>query len=89
MGHQQVAGCANEFALLATVHRLNGAGESAAGTGAHFDDDQRVAVEADKIQFTQTATISLDQYLQALPLQVPGRALFPGESDFRRGGCLT
>ena len=89
MRHQQVAGCANEFALFAKVHRLDGAGESAAGTGAHFDDDQRVTVEADEIQFTQPATISLDQYIQALPLQIPGRALFPGESAFRRGGRLT
>ena len=61
MRHQQVAGCANEFALLANVHRLDGAGTSAAGAGPHFDDDQRGAVETDEIQFTQPAPISLDQ----------------------------
>lgn len=89
MRHQQVASCANDFALLANVHRLDGAGTSAAGAGSHFDDDQRGAVETDEIQFTQPATISLDQYLQALALQIPGRALFPGESAFGSGGRLT
>ena len=84
-----MAGCANDFALLANVHRFNSAGTSATGAGAHFDDDQRRVVETDEIQFTQPATISLDQYLQALPLQIPGRALFPGQSAFGRGGCLT
>ena len=103
MRHQQVAGCANDFALLANVHRLDGAGTTAAGlgpavagpgtsvagTGAYFDDDQRGAVETDEIQFTQPATISPEQYLQALPLQIPGRALLPREPAFGRGGCLT
>lgn len=86
--HQQVAGCTHEFALFANVHRLAGAGESSAGAGTHFDDDQRGAVEADEIQFTEPAPISLNQYLQALPLEIPCRALFPGDPAFGpRGGA--
>ena len=88
MRHQQVAGCANDFALLANVHRLDGAGTPTAGAGPHFDNDQGGAVETDEIQFTQPATISLDQYLQALPLQIPRRALFPGETACGRRGRL-
>ena len=75
--------------MLSNVHRLVGAGESAASAGADFDDYQRGAVKADEIQFAQPATIALDQYPQAVPLQVPGRALFPGEPAFGSGGGLT
>lgn len=87
--HQQVAGRTHELALLANVHRLAGAGESAAGAGSHLDDDQRGAVEADEIQFTQPAAISPNQHPQALPLKIPGRALLPGGPALGPRGRFT
>ena len=58
---QEEPGGANDFSLLTAIHGSRRAAEIAAGSLAHFDDDQDAVVEAHQIKFpAPTAQVALE-----------------------------
>ena len=89
MGHQQMPGCPDQFALFPEVYRLGCTPEPAAGACPNFDDDQRTTVQTNQVEFTDPAPVTLLQDPQSVTLQIPGGPGFPRETGLLRGRQTT